>query len=89
MTRLSAATLGDVRDATVPTYDRSVPPTIVHLGVGAFARAHLAVYADDLLAAGTPATVRGVSLRSDRAERALAPQDGLFGGTTREPGVGP
>ena len=47
------------------------PPSIVHLGVGAFARAHLGVYADDLLRAGWPAMIRGVSLRS-RAGRGAA-----------------
>ena len=80
--RLSAA------NTAVP-YDRTGPPTIVHLGVGAFARAHLAVYADDLLRAGHPAMVRGVSLRSRRAEEQLGPQDGLFTVDQREPGQDP
>ena len=52
VTRLSAATVTDAVGAEVPTYDRSVEPTMVHIGVGAFARAHLAVYADDLLQRG-------------------------------------
>jgi fructuronate reductase len=87
--RLSEATLGLV-EAARPGYDRSPPPTIVHLGVGAFARAHLGVYADDLLRAGWPATIRGVSLRGPGAEERLAPQDGLYSVTEREPGeVGP
>lgn len=64
--------------AFAPPYDRSAPPGIVHVGVGAFARAHLACYADELLRAGWPAMIRGVSLRSRRAEEQLAPQDGLF-----------
>ena len=63
--------------ATLP-YDRSGPAPIVHLGVGAFARAHLGVYADDLLRAGHPALIRGVSLQSPRAEHLLGPQDGLY-----------
>ena len=42
-----------------PATTGAAPPSIVHLGVGAFARAHLAVYADDLLRAGWPAMVRG------------------------------
>ena len=66
-------------------YDRSAPPSIAHLGVGAFARAHLAVYADDLLRAGQPAMIRGVSLRSRSAEDRLGPQDGLFTVDEREP----
>ena len=70
-------------------YDRSAPPSIAHLGVGAFARAHLAVYADDLLRAGHPAMIRGVSLRSRTAEDQLGPQDGLFTVDEREPGREP
>ena len=36
-------------NATLPTYDRSaLTPRIVHLGFGAFHRAHQAVYADIL-----------------------------------------
>ena len=50
--RLADATIGLV-DADRPRYDRSsIRPGIVHIGLGAFARAHLAVYIDDLLAAG-------------------------------------
>ena len=71
---------------TTVGYDRSAAPSIAHLGVGAFARAHLAVYADDLLRAGHPAMIRGVSLRSRSAEDQLGPQDGLFTVDEREPG---
>jgi fructuronate reductase len=70
-------------------YDRSSPSSIVHLGVGAFARAHLGVYADALLRQGWPATIRGVSLRSPRAEEQLAPQGGLYSVLEREPGEDP
>ncbi len=70
-------------------YDRTAPPSIAHLGVGAFARAHLAVYADDLRRAGHPAMLRGVSLRSRSAEDRLGPQDGLFTVDEREPGRDP
>jgi len=84
--RLSAATLGEVRADLVPTYDRDAPATIVHLGVGGFVRAHLVVYADDLLRSGRPATIAGVSLRSPTAEEQLAPQDGLYTVVEREPG---
>jgi fructuronate reductase len=89
VSRLSAATLAQAVGADRPPYDRTAPPAIVHLGVGAFARAHLAVYADDLLRAGWPATVAGVSLRSPRAEAQLGPQDGLFTVTEREPSAPP
>jgi fructuronate reductase len=87
--RLSASTLPQISGADVPSYDRSTEPSIVHLGVGAFARAHLAVYADELLGRGIPAAIAGVSLRSRRAEEQLAPQDGLFTVTEREPDIAP
>ncbi|QPC90290.1 mannitol dehydrogenase family protein [Mesorhizobium sp. INR15] len=63
-----------------PRYDRAaVTPGIVHLGVGAFHRAHQAAYIDDCLAAGeTGWGIVGVSLRSADTRDALAPQDGLY-----------
>ena len=75
MNRLSAATLADVTGADIPTYDRRVPPPIVHLGVGAFARAHLATYADDILRAGEPATMAygGTSLVTTERPATIAP----------------
>src|SRR5689334_16726841 len=63
-----------------PRYDRTaVRPGVVHLGVGAFHRAHQAVVLDDLLAAG-PAEwgIVGASLRSPETRDALAPQDCLY-----------
>jgi fructuronate reductase len=81
------ATLAEASSGRVPAYDRSIWPSIVHLGVGAFARAHLGVFADDLLHAGWPAMVRGVSLRSPTAEEQLGPQDGLYSVLEREPGA--
>ena len=67
-------------DAVRPGFDRSTVRTgVVHLGLGAFARAHLAVYLDDLIALGhTDLGVCGVSLRHDDVPRALGPQDGLY-----------
>lgn len=79
--RLSAATL-DRLPAHVrrPAYDRArVTPGIVHLGIGAFHRAHQAVVIDDLLAAGaTDWGIIGASLRSPATRDALAPQDCLY-----------
>ena len=83
--RLSMATLARVRLRLVPPYERLSTPTITHLGVGAFARAHLGVYADDLNRRGWPALIRGVSLLSDRAEKQMGPQDGLYTVAEREP----
>jgi fructuronate reductase len=47
---------------------------IVHLGLGAFARAHLATYAQDLLAIGVDARITAVSLRNPTVPEALAAQ---------------
>lgn len=79
--RLSNASLdrlpGQIRR---PDYDRSgVRPGIVHLGIGAFHRAHQAVVIDDLLARGvTDWGIVGASLRSAGTSDALAPQNCLF-----------
>ena len=79
--RLSTANLhrlpGQIRQ---PVYDRSgVTPGIVHLGIGAFHRAHQAVVIDDLLAGGaTDWGIIGASLRSPETRDALAPQDCLY-----------
>jgi fructuronate reductase len=63
-----------------PAYDRrSVSRGIVHLGLGAFHRAHQAVYTDDRLAAGESAWgIVGMSLRWPDVRNALAPQDALY-----------
>jgi len=84
--RLSMATLARARLSLVPPYERSSTPRLAHLGVGAFARAHLGVYADDLNRLGRPALIRAASLLSDRAERQMGPQDGLYTVAEREPG---
>jgi fructuronate reductase len=52
---------------------------IVHFGIGAFHRAHQAVYTDEALAAGDRDwMISGVSLRSPAVRAALQPQDGLY-----------
>ena len=63
-----------------PSYDRdAVTAGIVHLGVGAFHRAHQAVFVDDCLNAGdTGWGIVGASLRSADTRDALVPQDGLY-----------
>jgi len=78
--RLSPATLATLKAGTkVPNYDRSaVSPGIVHLGIGAFHRAHMAVYVDDLLAEDPSWGIVGASLRRPDTKDALAPQDGLY-----------
>ncbi len=77
--RLSASTLTRAGSADVPRYDRGDAVVgIVHIGLGAFARAHVATYADDLLAAGHEAGICGVSLHSHTTIGALRDQDGLY-----------
>lgn len=52
---------------------------IVHFGLGAFARAHLAAYTDAAMAAGDRDwMITGVSLRSPDVAMQLNPQDGLY-----------
>ncbi len=78
---LSDTTLRSLAErVSIPGYDRrKIAPGIVHLGVGAFHRAHQAAYVDDCLAAGeTDWGIVGVSLRSADTRDALAPQDGLY-----------
>ena len=79
--RLSNATIAKLpAEVLVPRYARdSATPGIVHLGVGAFHRAHQAAYIDACLADGaTEWGIVGVSLRSPDTRDALAPQDGLY-----------
>ncbi len=80
MTRLSAALLDNPpAGLRVPGYDRSaVTPGIVHLGIGAFHRAHMAVYVDDLLSGDPSWGIVGASLRRPDTKEALEPQDGLY-----------
>ena len=62
-----------------PAYDpRDVTVGILHLGLGAFHRAHQAVYTDDVLAADPRWGICGVSLKTPRAVEPLAAQDGLY-----------
>ncbi len=79
--RLCRSTL-DALPAEVarPSYDpTAVGIGVVHLGIGAFHRAHQAVYFDDLIAAGAGDwRILGVSLRSAGVRDQLELQDGLF-----------
>ncbi len=87
--RLAPATLARLpQTVRRPGYDRTrLPVGIVHLGLGAFHRAHQAVYTDDALAkAPGPFGVCGVSLRSGAMRDRLAPQGGLYTVLTRSAG---
>ena len=63
-----------------PTYDPStVGIGIVHLGIGAFHRAHQAMYTDAAMAqAGGDWGICGVSVKSPTVRDQLVPQDGLY-----------
>jgi len=78
--RLCNATLRQVAaGVAVPAYDRrAVTPGIVHLGIGAFHRAHQAVVIDDVLRQAPDWGIVGASLRRPDTKEALAPQDGLY-----------
>lgn len=88
---LHDSTLGTLAGGVrIPTYDRRrLRPSIVHLGVGGFHRAHQAVYLDDLAATGGVWGERGVGLLpQDRGmAEALVPQQGLY--TVVERSAGP
>lgn len=86
-TSLSAATLSQLPPTVRrPAYDRSkVTPGIVHIGIGAFSRAHLAVYTDDRLAAGeTSWGLIGVDPMGPPLRDVLNAQDGLYTLVVRE-----
>ncbi len=81
MTRLDEAALTGLSDDVVrPGYDRTATRTgVVHLGIGAFHRAHQAVVFDDALKSGDLRWgVLGASLRSPGVRDQLNPQDGLY-----------
>jgi len=91
--RLALATLSTLPPGiAVPAYDpRAVGVGIVHLGIGAFHRAHQAIYTDASMAASGGAWgICGVSLRGPDVRDRIAPQEGLYtaveksrGGTRR------
>ena len=79
--RLSAATLGGIPASVQRSnYDRNAQAAgIVHFGIGAFHRAHQAVYTDAAMNAGDSSWgIIGVSLRSASVAEQMNPQDGLY-----------
>jgi len=81
VTRLDEAALTGLPDDVVrPGYDRTAARTgVVHLGIGAFHRAHQAVvFADALKSGDLRWGVLGASLRSPGVRDQLNPQDGLY-----------
>ena len=73
-------------DVERPSYARAAQGIgIAHIGLGAFHRAHQAVYTDDAMNAGDRNwAIAGVSLRAVAVRDQLAPQDGLYTITERD-----
>ena len=81
--QLSTSTLEAIerRGIPVPRYDRAaLRPRILHIGVGGFHRAHLALYVDELAEAGGDWGIRGVGLldADRRIASVLQSQDHLY-----------
>lgn len=79
--RLRADSLSALPSAVQrPAYDPAAQAAgIVHFGIGAFHRAHQAVYTDAAMSAGdSDWGIIGVSLRSAGVAEQLNPQDGLY-----------
>jgi fructuronate reductase len=78
--RLTEASLHALRSGTIlPTYDRAATRVgIVHIGPGAFHRAHQAFYADTLLHSDKRWAISALSLKSTGLRDALQPQQGLY-----------
>jgi fructuronate reductase len=78
---LNTASLPDIaaRGIVVPGYPRTSAAGVVHLGLGAFHRAHQALVFDTLLQRGDARWgVLGVAMRSTELADAMAAQDGLY-----------
>lgn len=86
--RLNLESLRDLPSASRPRIDpRGLPVGIVHLGIGAFHRAHQAVYTEEAIAqAGGDWGICGVTQRSRDIVDVLAPQDGLYAMAVRGDG---
>src|ERR1700756_610805 len=87
--RLSPETLDRLsNDVARPGYDRNAQlPGIAHLGIGAFHRAHQAVYTDAAMCDGDRDWgIVGVSLRSAGVAAQMNPQNGLYTVTERSAG---
>ena len=80
LTRLGLDSLAGLPAESRPRVDpRTVGIGIVHLGIGAFHRAHQATFTEDAIAAaGGDWGICGVTQRSDAVVQQLAPQDGLY-----------
>jgi len=81
MSRLNQNTLNQLAASVIrPKYDRNkIKPGIVHLGIGAFHRAHQAVYTEAVINQfGGDWGIIGCSLRSASVRDQLVPQDNYY-----------
>ena len=80
LTQLNLSQIANKQEISIPQYDReNTEIGIVHLGPGAFHRAHQAVYTENALnLSGGNWGICGVSLRSATARDVLAEQDNLY-----------
>jgi fructuronate reductase len=88
MTKLSGASLGRIPQSVArPAYATdALGIGIVHLGIGAFHRAHQEIYTDDAIARARGAWgICGVSLRSPDVRDRMTPQDGLYTAIEKSP----
>lgn len=78
--RLSLASAAQLTNVALPSYSiEQAQNTIVHLGIGAFHRAHQAVYTEQLNnSEATKWRIIGCSLRSPGVKQQLTPQDCLY-----------
>ncbi|MFF6874284.1 mannitol dehydrogenase family protein [Streptomyces sp. NPDC012474] len=90
MPRLNRATLGALPPAARPRVDPAELRTrVVHFGIGAFHRAHQAVYTENAAArSGEPWGIAAVAPRTASTADALRAQDCLYTLTERSPGGG-
>jgi fructuronate reductase len=87
MKRLSFSMLAEIPDAVrLPAFPpEALACGILHLGIGAFHRAHQAVYTEDAIeVAGGGWGIVGVSMRQATVAETLAEQDGLYTVETRD-----
>ena len=82
-TRLAQRNLPEIAalGVPVPEYDReAIVPRVLHVGVGGFHRAHMAVYTDEVAAGGGTWGIRGVGMLDADARMAdvLGKQDCLY-----------
>lgn len=90
VTQLGLAAIDGLAPSCRPLVDpRELRPRIVHFGLGAFQRAHQAVYTEAAAArSGEPWGIVAVAPRSEATVATMRSQDFLYSVTDRAPGAG-